>query len=132
MLKNGTYRYLRYWFPVLLYCLAIFIQSSYPSVKQIQHLPHEDKIVHFVGYALLALLLLRGFRNSRFGTKHKFIMAASIFLTGLYGVSDELHQLYVPHRNGSIQDALFDFLGAIFGAYLYQTLSERYPKIRRI
>ena len=132
MLNNGTYRYVRFWFPVLLYCLAIFIQSSYPSVKQTQHLPHEDKVLHFVGYAFLGVLFLRGFRNSRFGTKHKFVMAASILLTGLYGVSDELHQLYVPLRDGNIQDALFDFLGGIFGVYLYQTLSERYPNIRRI
>jgi VanZ family protein len=91
-----------------------------------------DKLLHVVGYALLGVLFLRGFRNSKFANEYRVIMAASILLTGLYGASDELHQYYVPYRNGNIWDLLFDFLGGIIGVYVYKLLLERYPKIGRI
>ena len=132
MIKKGSYRFLYYWLPVLLYCFVIFVQSSYPTPKEIPRIVYADKFFHLLGYALLALLFLRSFRNSKFGNENKFIMAASIFLTGLYGASDELHQYYVPYRTGNIWDALFDLLGGIFGVYVYQRLLEKYPKIGRI
>jgi VanZ family protein len=89
-------------------------------------------LLHLAAYAVLGMLFLRGFKNSRFGIDYKFIVAASILLTGLYGVSDELHQHYVPHRTTSTLDALFDFLGGILGVYAYHSLLQRYPAIRRI
>lgn len=132
MSENETHRFFRYWFPVLFYCLVIFIQSSYPQPEQIPQVVNIDKLLHVVGYALLGVLFLRGFRNSRFANEYTVIMAASILLTGLYGASDELHQYYVPYRNGNIWDLLFDFLGGIIGVYVYKLLLERYPKIGRI
>ncbi len=132
MMKKGTHRFFYYWFPVLFYCLVIFVQSSYPSPKEIPHVPHMDKVLHFAAYALLGLLFLRGFRHSRFGSEYGFAIAASIVLTGLYGVSDELHQYFVPYREASIWDGLFDFLGGTSGVYVYQVLIERFPWIRRV
>ena len=132
MIRKRSYRFLYYWFPVLFYCLIIFIQSSYPHPKEIPYIAYADKILHFAGYAILGLLFLRGFRNSKFRNESKLIMAASILLAGFYGASDELHQHYIPYRTGNIWDALFDLLGGIFGVYVYQTLLEKYPKIGRI
>lgn len=132
MNKKGTYYFFYYWFPVLLYCLIIFVQSSYPAVEKIPELPYLDKLIHLAGYALLGLLLLRGFRNSIFRDDHKFIMTASVLLTGLYGASDELHQNYVTYRTGDMWDALFDLLGGVFGVFVYQILTRKYPKIGSI
>ena len=132
MVRKGSYHFLYYWFPVLFYCLIIFIQSSYPTLKEIPRIAYADKLLHFASYALLGVLFLRGFRSSKFGNENKLIMAASILLTGLYGASDELHQYYIPYRIGNIWDALFDLLGGIFGVYVYQALLEIYPKIGRI
>jgi VanZ family protein len=34
-------------------------------------------------------------------------------LTTLYGITDEIHQLYVPGRHGQPADVLFDAAGAL-------------------
>jgi VanZ family protein len=36
----------------------------------------------------------------------------------LYGLSDELHQSFVPDRTGRLDDVLTDMLGAIVGTSL--------------
>lgn len=132
MIRKRCYHFFYYWFPVLFYCLIIFIQSSYPIPIEISDIAYADKLFHFAGYSLLGLLFLRGFRNSKFRNENRLIMATSILLTGLYGASDELHQHYVPYRTGDIWDVLFGLLGGIFGVYVYKTLVEKYPKTGRI
>ncbi|MBW1676162.1 MAG: VanZ family protein [Deltaproteobacteria bacterium] len=132
MVEKRIPRFLRYWFPVLFYCLIIFVQSSYPTVKETYDLPHIDKLLHLAGYALLGMLFLRGFRNSRFKNDFPLIRTASILLTAIYGATDELHQHYVPYRTADIWDVFFDLSGGFLGVYIYQKLSEKYPKIGRI
>jgi len=120
------------WFPVLLYCLIIFFQSSYPSLARTPDLPYMDKLLHLAGYALLGMLFLRGFRHSRFNDHAGFIKLASIVLTGMYGATDEWHQHFVPYRSAELWDVFFDFAGAFLGVYLYQLFLEKYSIIRRI
>ena len=132
MMKQITYKFIRYWSPILFYCLAIYLQSSYPSLKEIPHSLHMDKLFHFAGYALLGLLFIRGFRNSRFGENYKFIITVSIILTGLYGAGDELHQHYVPTRTADHLDILFDLMGGAFGVCIYQIITKNYPGMSRI
>ena len=132
MAEKGTHRFFRYWLPVLLYCVAIFVQSSYPAVKETYSLPHGDKILHCVGYALLGALLLRAFMNSKLKHDLVFIRAMSVLLTGIYGATDEFHQHFVSYRTADAWDFFFDLLGGFIGVYIYQILSDKYPGIRRI
>lgn len=132
MTKTPTRHFFYYWFPVLFYCLIIFAQSSYPAPKKTPDLPCMDKLLHFAGYALLGILFLRGFRSSTLKNNNGLIMVASILLTGIYGASDELHQYFVPYRFADIGDILADFLGGLFGVYIYQLLLNKYPRLGRI
>jgi VanZ family protein len=118
--------------PVLLYCAAIFVQSSFPSVKETYVLPHGDKLLHVTGYALLGALLLRAFMNSALECSPAFMGLLSVLLTGLYGATDEFHQHFVSHRTADVWDFFFDLLGGFIGVYLYRILSDRYPGMRRI
>ena len=127
-----TYSFFYYWFPVAFYSAIIFIQSGFPTLKDIPEIPHMDKCLHFIGYALLGLLYIRGFHNSRFCNSYRFMVSASIFLTALSGVIDELHQEFVSHRTGDIRDIFFDALGGIFGVVTYRILTRKYPKIGRV
>ena len=130
--KKVVFHFLYYWFPVLFYCLAIFVQSSFSTLKQIPDLPQGDKVLHFVGYAILGVLFLRGFKNSKLKNRGRLIMVASIVLTAIYGATDELHQYYVPNRSAEIGDIFFDFCGGLFGVYIYQLFLEKYPRIGSI
>jgi len=90
---------------------VIFILSAQPPAK----LPKFDlfdtaikKGGHFLGYGLLALSYLYGFRER----KNRYLLAW--LLAVLYAAMDEFHQSFVPGRSSSIWDILvFDNLGAI-------------------
>jgi VanZ family protein len=113
-----------FWFPILLYCLLIFIQSSRPSPDITPHWPYFDKVLHFTAYAVLGALFLRAFNITRIKHHLKLIIILSIILSSLYGISDEIHQSFVPFRTADAMDALADILGSIAGVYLFQkTLS---------
>jgi len=113
-----------YWFPILLYCLLIFIQSSRPSPDITPHWPYIDKVLHFTAYALLGALFLRAFKTTRIKNNLILVFILSALLSSLYGISDEIHQSFVPFRTADAMDALADILGSITGVYLYQkTLS---------
>ena len=122
---NTIYKILSYWFPVFLYCLLIFMQSSYPSPESVPDLPFIDKLFHIAVYALLGVLLLRAFRTLRIQHNLKLVMILSILLSSLYGISDEIHQYFVPFRNADVMDALADMIGSVVGVYVYQLLSSK-------
>ena len=46
-------------------------------------------------------------------------MLLSVVSASLYGISDEIHQYFVPFRDGDILDAIANTLGALCGVYLY-------------
>ena len=122
---NTLYKILSYWFPVFLYCLLIFMQSSYPSPESVPDLPYIDKLLHIAVYALLGALLLRAFKTLRIQHNLKLVMILSIILSSLYGISDEIHQHFVPFRNADFMDALADMIGSVGGVCVYQLLSSK-------
>lgn len=55
--------------------------------------------------------------------------------TILYGITDEIHQFFVPGRGAQIQDVLRDGKGALFGCLIMVMvflLIERVPSINKI
>ena len=100
--------------------------------RGLPEIPFGDKIIHFLGYALLGGLFLRGFSHSRFKENYKSIMIFSIILTGIYGAGDEFHQQYVPYRSSDVLDLLFDFLGGIFGVFMYGIIMKMRPRVRSV
>jgi VanZ family protein len=77
--------------------------DAYPTVS----VPGADKVVHFALYAPLGALLCHGF-----GGRAAWAAAGAT----LYGVTDELHQAFVPGRFPDVGDAVADGLGALAGA----------------
>lgn len=71
----------------------------------------SDKLLHVVAYLILGWFVLRathgGVNELRLGPT-----IAAFLLTVAYGVSDELHQAYVPSRVASVGDAIADASGA--------------------
>ena len=114
-----------YWFPILIYCLLIFIQSSYPSIKSVPELPYIDKVLHFFAYALLGALFLRALKTTRIKNKLKLVLILSVLLSSLYGISDEIHQYFVPYRDADLMDVLANMLGGIMGVYIYQAIARK-------
>jgi VanZ family protein len=54
------------------------------------------------------------------------VIILSILSSSIYGISDELHQHYVPFRDADMMDAFMDMLGSIFGAWIYYLFMVKY------
>ncbi len=78
-----------------------------------------DKIIHIGEYGLLALLCIRMLNGMLPSATEKRLFAFAVVLTVLYGVSDELHQSFVPGRSSDPYDLLADVAGALLGARIY-------------
>lgn len=98
---------------------AIFWLSSIPGdTLPLPEFRFSDKLAHFLAYALLGILIAaRAPLLERLGGRRE---AARFDWPGaaigiLYGVSDEIHQLYVPLRLFSLADVAADALGAMAG-----------------
>jgi len=48
------------------------------------------------------------------------LMLLSVVSASLYGISDEIHQSFVPFREAEVADVIADMLGAASGVLLYQ------------
>ncbi len=116
-----------YWLPVILYCLLIYWQSANPSPEQIPRWPLIDKLLHFAAYAVMAALFYRAWRTQPLAANPRLLMALSILSASLYGISDEIHQSFVPFRDAEFTDVVADILGSICGALICQRWYRNKP-----
>ena len=95
--------------------MALIFAAS--SIQNLGELPGgiSDKSGHSIGYALLAVLLLRAFARGRLRDVTWLRMVIAIVVATLYGVSDEFHQVFVPGRSADRYDVLADCIGAAVG-----------------
>jgi len=105
-----------YWLPVIFYCLLIFIQSSYPATDSLPAFPHADKLVHAGGYAILGFLFYRAYGKTVTQRQVFRLFIISGLSAMLYGISDEIHQFFVPSRTADIIDMMADTVGGFMGA----------------
>ena len=114
-----------YWLPVILYCLLIFIQSSYPATDSLPSIPHMDKLAHAGAYALLAYLFFRVFQLTRIRKSAVLLVILSALFSSVYGISDEIHQYFVPSRMADIADMAANTVGSFMGAIAAQIILNR-------
>lgn len=114
-------KFLKFWFPVILYSGIIFYVSSIPELKTAAPVPFFDKLLHVFEYAVLGFLLARALKNENFNwlTKQKIIWITLLFCL-TYGASDEFHQLFVEGREASLLDVLADSVGGFLGGIIYR------------
>ncbi len=113
--KNGS-EFWVYWFPVIMYMSLIFFmsaQSSFPIKPPL--IPHIDKICHWIEFAGLGFLLVRAFANTQHPKVRQNALLLALIITILFGMSDEIHQLFVPCRQADMFDLIADTFGAVFG-----------------
>ena len=77
--------------------------------------PFKAITYHIGAFFLLALFMMIA---SARGKNIDWIFFSLLFVV-FYGVSDELHQFFVPGRDSSLKDVLFDSVGAAFAFLIY-------------
>ncbi|MCD4719102.1 MAG: VanZ family protein [Desulfobacula sp.] len=116
---------LLYRLPVMVLCIFIFWQSSFPGIISEPLFPYDDKVLHFGVYALLSILTARNLKAEKpFWSLAKIKIIATLFAC-LYGLSDEIHQAFVPLRYASACDFLADCAGSLAGCLFYLNFLSR-------
>jgi len=136
-MKQWPQYFFYYWFPVILYGFLIFILSSGPVPGGGPGFFQADKLAHFVIFAVLGALCLRTLNTTALGNSLTVVLVLSILLSSFYGISDEIHQYFVPCRDSDILDALADTCGSIVGVLTYwrififrRRIEEKSPGVR--
>ena len=111
--------WLRCWGPVCGYAGLIFYLSSQSHPED--NLPSfvgllSDKVLHVAEYAVLGGLCYMAFRYGTGDRLRPWAGLLAVLLASLYGLSDEIHQSFVPFRESSGFDWLADGIGATLGA----------------
>jgi VanZ family protein len=93
----------------------IFYMSSQKSIAVTTNVVADFitfKTLHMVEYAFLFFLLYRAFHSLSHLPK-MFYSLSALSIAMLYSITDELHQLSIPSRNGRLRDILFDLAGML-------------------
>ncbi len=141
MLSNSTgqtrLQALLWWLPAIIWASVIFYMSTRTFGasftdrllaniiaifhKQVSHHTIEllqfgmRKLAHFTEYAILSLFLYHALGDDHRSIWNPRKALACIVLAGLYSLTDEFHQRFVPGRGPSIVDCGFDTIGATLG-----------------
>jgi len=88
-----------------------------------------DKLAHVGVYGVLgALVYLALLHQAKFPFLIRNAFLASTFLGSAYGVTDELHQLFVPGRSCDILDWTADTIGVIVGILVIRRALHWYER----
>lgn len=113
--------------------VVIFLGSSHSNVV-LSESPSKDNLMknlgHIIEYALLGFLIFRAVYSEKGDTlTSRYVWLWSLIGGILYGVSDEVHQMFVPARTAYLGDILMDGVGAgmgvLFAIIVYTSLSGK-------
>lgn len=99
------------------------------TINQAQYVIRKG--AHTVEYAILAVLLWRARRQPVRGDARPWQWSEAGFALGLaitFAASDELHQAFVPSREGRVGDVFIDSAGAVLGVASLWFLGRRRRK----
>ena len=103
------------------YMALIFYLSCLSDVPIPVLFHSQDFFLHIIEYGVLGYLLSLAFLST--GVQRRIrLYTFSIIL--MYGVSDEVHQAFVPLRDPSVLDVVADTLGGLLGMLVFHLFSH--------
>lgn len=111
------------WGPVVAWMAVIFAAASLRFAGGGPGIP--DWVSHGTVYLILSALLCRALAGGFSAPLSGGRALLAVTLATLYGVSDELHQTFVPGRDASTADVAKDLAGSAVGALLYRRAVPR-------
>lgn len=115
--------------PLIIYWIILFILTSLPSSMAITT-DVSDKVNHFGAYGLLSVFLYLNLNfQNRFELLNKFPATFTVLIASIYGMVDEIHQMFVPGRSAEFLDWLADFSGSLVAVLITRYLIRRIKEI---
>lgn len=119
------------WLPPLALMAFIFFMSTQQNISVSDNVQEDFAIfksLHILEYSLLTILLFRALFKTTTLTFTNMIRAVAI-LALLYGISDEIHQTFVPTRTGKLRDVFIDGIGISVTSYLIMRYKPTVKKL---
>jgi VanZ family protein len=110
--------FVRYWLPVIAYAALMFSISSLPIRLRRVPFRHYDKVFHFFEYGIYAWLWYRALKGATSLSSWARIAIATVLICTVFGVMDELYQVYTPYRTTDIYDLAADAFGSFAAVIL--------------
>lgn len=85
------------------------------------------KLAHFSIYTIVGILMMLLMYTFKLETYKKTII--SLVVGGIYAISDECHQIFIPGRGPSVTDVFIDTLGVLVGIIIVIVLISIYKKL---
>ena len=105
------------WGPAIAWAALIFALSAQPGLKMSSDASVDAPVrhvAHIFVYAVLAVLLVHALGG--LGRPLTWRTAGIVALLAIgYGITDELHQSFVPSRTPTVIDVVYDAMGTVFG-----------------
>ncbi|MFZ2025252.1 MAG: VanZ family protein [Microgenomates group bacterium] len=120
----------RFWLPVIIWMGVIFAFSARQKIAVTDSYVLSFmffKTLHLIEYAFLYVVTYRAVKNT-LGMQKSWIWLLPFCITVLFAITDELHQSYVPTREGKPRDAIIDMFGAMFAWISLKLLLPKMPK----
>jgi VanZ family protein len=89
----------------------------------------SDKLLHFGAYGLLSVFLYLNLHfQNRFEIFSKYPAFFTVLIASMYGLLDEIHQMYVPGRSAEFLDWVADFSGSLMAVLITEYLIKRFKQ----
>jgi VanZ family protein len=117
-----------------LYMIAIWMMSSRPSNALVE-LPNLDwdtfikESLHLIEFAILYILLVLALLTMQ-GLSFKLNLVC-LLIASFYGITDEIHQSFVPYRSATMIDVVKDITGVLVASWIMYGAyhNKRFPKL---
>lgn len=121
----------KFWFnqfPAIFAALSIFVLSSIPgdSFPKVETMFGADKLVHAIMYTGLTFAIIHSlYHQDRYPYLKENWVVCSILMAILFGISDETHQMFVPHRSSDVMDLNADLIGILIATAIFRKFKTK-------
>ena len=115
------------------------IINIFPNIRNMSEIEKEQivsnlqpiarKLAHFSLYTVGGILIYSCINALNVNLNKKIII--SFLIGGIYAISDEFHQLFIPGRSGELRDVCIDSSGVLLGIGIMILVIQLFEKICR-
>ena len=117
--------------PLTIISATLFYLSSLPSPDPPSFgFEGEDKLLHVGAYFVLTIAAFIAFGGRITGSTYGASRAAAIYAL-MFGLSDEIHQYFVPGRSCDPLDWVADMIGTLLAVWVLRVLTRSCPRLIR-
>jgi VanZ family protein len=111
--------------PLVVYWIVLLAATSIPAASM-PSIGVADKLNHFLAYFVLSVLLfLTLLFQEKFDLSLSRIAIYTFLISTVYGVLDEVHQMFIPGRSAEFLDWVADSIGGGLGVLLMMYLVRK-------